>query len=72
MTVEWGDGCDYGHNAPAVRLSTGAQSGVWLCRMHWDTEMRWRVERNKTLGDWAKFDILPFPVWTDSESEAAS
>jgi hypothetical protein len=56
--------CDHdGHNAEHVhRLNTGGDSGAFLCKTHWATEMKWRKERNKTLSGSAKFPILK---WTD-------
>ena len=50
--------CDYGHFASKVhRLDTGGNSGVFLCQKHWNDEMAWRKERNKTLDGSTKFPI---------------
>lgn len=56
--------CDYGHETTAKirRLSTGGGSGVYLCKKHWEKEMAWRKERNKTLTGKAKFPIRKFPA----------
>lgn len=52
--------CDYnGHQAKNVkRLDTGGGSGVFLCRTHWNKEMKWRKERNKSLAKENKFEII--------------
>jgi hypothetical protein len=50
--------CDHGHEATKVhRLDTGGGSGVFLCKQHWEREMRWRKQRNKTLSRGNKFAI---------------
>jgi len=57
--------CDYGHDVVGSgkvrRLNTGGGAGVYVCKKHWDHEMRWRKERNKTLTGKAKFPILKWP-----------
>lgn len=43
-------------------LSVGKMSNAILCRNCFNHEMQWRKERNRDLGDFAKFDIVK---WTD-------
>lgn len=54
--------CDYGdmEQKPVRRLELSGGAGVYLCKEHWDIEMKFRKERNKNLHDNAKFDILEF------------
>lgn len=62
--VDVADACDWGHQASTcARLSLPGGGGVYLCRVHWDDEMRWRQERNKELSKEAQYDILPWPIW---------
>lgn len=54
--------CDYGHEATkARRLNLGGGAGIFLCKTHWDREMRYRKERNKQLTGDARFPIRKFP-----------
>jgi len=54
--------CDYGHEATKVRrLSIGGGGGVFLCKKHWEKEMQWRKQRNKTLSRSARFSIRKWP-----------
>jgi len=56
--LEW---CDHGHQHESiVRLDTGGGSGAFLCPYHWEKEMEWRKERNKTLSEDVRFPIIPF------------
>ena len=49
------------HTGPEVRvLPTGKMSNGIFCRACFSREIAWRIERNKTLGDFAKFDL---PTW---------
>lgn len=41
-------------------LPTGGGGNAILCRACWIREVQWRAERNRTLGDFAKFDL---PTW---------
>lgn len=54
--------CDFGHETTdeVRRLPTGEQSGAIVCYPHYCGEMFWRQDRNKDLGDFAKFDL---PAW---------
>ena len=58
------EACDYGHTTKkgqVKRLDTGGGSGAWLCRKHWNDEMKWRKSRNKDLAPESKFPIVKFP-----------
>lgn len=49
------------HTAGEVRvLPTSPGSNAILCRSDYDREIAWRKERNKSLGEFAKFDL---PAW---------
>jgi hypothetical protein len=52
--------CDHdGHDSKHIhRLNTGGHSGALLCKEHWNSEMKWRKQRNKTLAKENKFPIL--------------
>lgn len=56
--------CDHGHETigSVRRLDTGGGSGLFLCRKHWYSEMRWRKMRNKKLMRSARFSIRKFPA----------
>lgn len=59
--------CDHGHETHGeVRVlplgSTEYSSNLIVCRHHYGVEMAWRRERNKTLGESAKFEL---PKWAD-------
>lgn len=43
--------CDYGHETTGSvrRLPTSGDSGAYLCKRHWNQEMRWRKGKNETL-----------------------
>lgn len=54
--------CDFGHEAKKVRrLDTGGGSGAFLCKKHWEQEMRWRKQRNKELEKRNMFSIRKWP-----------
>ena len=61
----WADSlwCDHGEDGekPCYRLDLGAGGGIFLCRQHWASEMKFRTERNKELDPANHFDILPWP-----------
>lgn len=51
------------HTAGEVRwLSTGGGSNAILCRACFEREIRWRRERNRSLGEFAQFQL---PCWED-------
>ncbi len=55
--------CDFGHDATKVRrLSLGGGAGAYLCRTHWNQEMRYRKNRNKHLDKGSKFPVKKFPA----------
>ena len=56
--------CDYGHEGKATRLDIGGHAGIFLCREHWATEMRWRKVRNQELEPQNQYDIIPYPATT--------
>lgn len=46
-------------------MSTGGGGNLLLCRACWLREITWRKERNRSLGDFAQFDL---PNWNDAKS----
>ena len=55
--------CDWGHNTNEARvLQTGGGSNIFLCREHYEYEMKWRRERNRGLEDFAQFSL---PEWEE-------
>ena len=56
-----------------LRLSDEPYSGnLYLCRHCFVDEMRWRLERNKDLADFAKFDVYDLrPIKFDEDRHEA-
>jgi hypothetical protein len=49
------------HSEGTVKvMPTGGDGNLILCARCWAHELSYRVERNKGLGDFAKFDM---PAW---------
>ncbi len=53
------------HTDGAVKvLSTGGSGNAILCHSCWNRELDYRRERNRSLGDFAKFSL---PSWESGE-----
>lgn len=53
-------------NAPV--MPTNGDSNLILCRSCWNRELAYRSDRNRSLGDFAKFALPPFETAKEYET----
>jgi len=58
LDIGEGDGLGRRIMAP---FRVGGGSGLFLCKKHWESEMRWRKGRNRKLGKRNAFSIRKWP-----------
>jgi len=59
--------CDYGHETTEEvrRLPIGEQSGIWVCRRHYEEQIAAWKEQGQDVSDVPAWEELP--TWEDLE-----